>query len=80
MIAEKGVPLKNCWGFVDGTAREMDRPSVDQRHVFSGHKRKHVIKFQSVMAPNGLVVNLSVPYAGTRHDSGIHADSGFLPL
>ena len=46
VTAEKGAPLKNCWGFIDATTREMDQPSVDQRQVFSGHKRKHVIKFQ----------------------------------
>ena len=79
-VADKGAPLKNCWGFIDGTAREIDRPSQDQQHVFSGHKRKHVIKFQSVMAPNGIVVNLSGPYAGKKHDSGMLADSGLLPL
>lgn len=79
-VADKGVPLKNCWGFIDGTAREMCRPSQDQRHVFSGHTRKHCLKFQSVMAPNGLVANLSGPYAGKRHDSGMLAESGLLPL
>ncbi|KAK7481138.1 hypothetical protein BaRGS_00027571 [Batillaria attramentaria] len=79
-VADKGAPLNNCWGLIDGTAREMTRPSEDQRHVFSGHKRKHVLKFQSIMAPNGLVVNLSGPYAGRRHDSGMLADSGLLPL
>ena len=42
--------------------------------------RKLVIKFQSVMAPNGLVVNLSGPYAGTGHESGILVDSDLLPL
>ena len=26
VIAKKGAPLKNCCGFTDGTAREMDQP------------------------------------------------------
>ena len=38
----------------------------------------HAIKFQSVVAPNGLVANLYGPAEGKRHDSGMLAMSGLL--
>ena len=37
-----------------------------------------IIKFQSVVAPNGLIANLIGPVEGKRHDSGMLADSGLL--
>ena len=37
--------------------------------MYSGHKRIHCLKFQSVVAPNGLIANLYGPIAGRRHDA-----------
>ena len=39
----------------------------------------HAIKFQSVVAPNGLLANLYGPVEGRRHDSALLAMSGLLP-
>ena len=39
----------------------------------------HAIKFQSVVAPNGLIANLYGPVEGRRHDSALLAMSGLLP-
>ena len=75
-----GAPLTNCWGFVDGTVRPICRPGEMKRTVYNGHKRVHAIKFQSIVAPNGLVANLYGPVEGKRHDSGMLADSAILPL
>ena len=61
-IYRKGAALDNCWGFIDGTVRPVARPGEHQRVLFNGHKRVHAIKFQSVVAPNGLIVDL-VPWA-----------------
>ena len=36
------------------------------------------IKFQLVIAPNGLIANLHGPVEGNRHDSGMLAESGLL--
>ncbi|XP_028412517.1 uncharacterized protein LOC114535396 [Dendronephthya gigantea] len=49
VIYAAGAPLSNCWGFVDGTARPIARPIYNQRIMYSGHKRVHCIKFQSVV-------------------------------
>ena len=38
----------------------------------------HAIKFQSVVAPNGLITNLFGPVEGRRHDSSMLRDSDLL--
>ncbi|CAB1110273.1 unnamed protein product [Ectocarpus sp. CCAP 1310/34] len=45
---------------------------------YNGHKRKHAMKFQGVITPDGLFVDLWGPVAGTRHDSFILAQSGLM--
>ena len=75
-----GAPLSNCWGFVDGTVRQICRPGEMQRTVYNGHKRVHAIKFQAIATPNGLAANLCGPGEGKRHDSRMLADSAILPL
>ena len=57
----KGAALENCWGFVDWTVCPICRPGENQRVMYNGHKRVHALKFQSVVAPNGLIANLYGP-------------------
>ena len=45
-IKDKGSPLSQCFGFIDGTVRPIARPTVNQRIMYSGHKRVHCLKFQ----------------------------------
>ena len=78
-IYRKGAPLSNCWGFSDGTVRPVYRPGLNQRILYNGHKRVHSIKFQSVIAPYGLIANLFGPVEGKRHGSGTLAMSNLLP-
>lgn len=77
-ISNKGAPLMNCWGFIDGTIRPTCRPTKNQRLVYSGHKRVHGLKFQSVVTPDGLVANLFGPVEGRRHDSHMLRASNIL--
>ena len=79
-IHSKGAPLDNCWGFIDGTIRQVARPSINQKIMYSGHKRKHGYKMQSVSAPNGLIANLFGPIEGSRHDSFLLGQSGLMEL
>ena len=37
-IRQKGSPLPNCFGFIDGTVRPICRPEENQRIVYNGHK------------------------------------------
>lgn len=77
-VHEKGAPLTNCWGFIDGTVRPISRPGINQRVLYNGHKRVHAITFQSVATPDGLVALLHGPFEGRRHDSGILRESGLM--
>lgn len=69
-VHSKGALLHNCWGFIHGTARAINRPSKDQKAFFSGHKRFHALKYQSIMCPNGIICQLNGPYVGSRRDAG----------
>ncbi|KAL3176380.1 hypothetical protein MRX96_039718 [Rhipicephalus microplus] len=82
-VHNRGAPLFNCWGFVDGTALPICRPSVDQSQYFSGHKRTQVVKYQAVMGANGINAShfplqrrVSRPFPGKRHGAGILGESG----
>jgi len=75
-VAAKGCPIANVIGFIDGTPRKISRPSIRQGLYYSGHKRIHCLKFQSIMLPNGLIGIMDGPYFGSRHDAGILRDSG----
>jgi DDE superfamily endonuclease len=68
-ITEKcGEAVTQCFGFLDGTHLQTCRPSVGQEAVYSGHKRHHGLKFQSVVTPDGLLVMFFGPVEGRRHD------------
>ncbi|XP_049275756.1 uncharacterized protein LOC125760110 [Rhipicephalus sanguineus] len=69
-IYSKGAPLTNCWGFIDGTARAICRPTRQQQLYFSGHRRFHALKYQSIMCPNGIICQLDGCYPGSKHDAG----------
>ena len=68
-IHQKGAALDDCWEFIDSTVRPICRPKHNQRAVYNAHKRGHEIKFQSLVAGNGLIANLFGPVEGGRHDS-----------
>ena len=79
-VSQRGSPLTNIWGFIDGTARPCCRPGFYQRVMFSGHKGIHCIKFQSIKVPNGLTANLFGPMEGSRHDARMLYESGIMPV
>jgi len=62
-IANKGAPRQNCVGFVDCTKIRMCRPkgSTRQGACYSGHKRVHCLTYQTVTAPDGLIVHFLDP-------------------
>ena len=61
-----------------GTLRPICRPGINQRELYSGHKRIHGIKFQSIVFPNGIIGNLRGPYPGRRHDCYMLSESNLL--
>ncbi len=75
-VANKGAPVNNIWGFIDGTLQHVCWLGVDQREFFSGHKRKHGLKFQHIMLPNGIVCHSYGPFPRRRHDASLYGVSG----
>lgn len=75
-IKNKSSPQENCWGFIDGTWRPICRPAHNQRIVYNGHKRVHSLKFQSIMAPNGISAHFYGPVEGRRHDASLLRERG----
>ena len=74
--------VNNCFGLIDGTLHRTCRPwgrgkrrygirnmNNIQRAVYSGHKRHHGLKFQSVVVPDGMIVQMFGPVEGRRHDT-----------
>ena len=78
IIHNRGAPLQDCFGFIDGTLCKSSKTQKNQQIVFNGHNRAHGIKFQSVVLPNGIIANLNGPYEGCRHDSTMLCESGLL--
>jgi hypothetical protein len=78
LIFDKCNAANMIWGFIDGTHRKICRPIRFQRAAYSGHKRCHGVKFQSVVTPDGLIACLYGPIPGARHDSFMLAESGLL--
>ena len=76
VVHVKGAPLENCWGFVDGTVTAVCRQEESQQIVYNTRKRLNGIKFQYVVAPNGLIDILDGPYEG-KNDSML-ADSNLF--
>ena len=54
----KGAPLYNSFDFVDGAFACICRPLLNERVLYSQHTRVYGVKFQSVVLPNGLIINL----------------------
>ena len=76
--ARSGAPAEYCVGFIDGTFRRCARPDVGHEHVYSGYYKSHGIKFQSVVAPNGLIVDFFGSVPGRRWDGYLLRRSRFL--
>ncbi|DAZ94395.1 TPA: hypothetical protein N0F65_003259 [Lagenidium giganteum] len=68
-IHARGAALRECVGFIDGTVRGICRPTKMQKYNFNGHKRKHALKYQSVVTPNGIISHLHGPIPGARRDA-----------
>ena len=68
-IHAAGAPAPRCIGFLDGTFRPCPKPKRHQRQVYSGYKKAHGLKYQAVMGPNGLILDLYSCVVGRRSDS-----------
>ncbi|RPA94495.1 hypothetical protein L873DRAFT_1830295 [Choiromyces venosus 120613-1] len=72
--------LPGIWGFVDGTMRPFCCPGEDQNVFYSGYKKTHVFKFQSIVTPDGLLSSLIGPFPGPVGDWVIWRSSGIVEI
>lgn len=63
------------WGFLDGHFEEMARPIYRQQDVYSGHARGHGLKYQAIIAPDGVVYFLEGPFEGKKNDYAMWSES-----
>ena len=67
-LEAQGCPLKDTFGFIDGTHIEVCRPVRDQRSFYCGHHRCHCFKCLVIQLPNGILLSFG-PFNGSQHDS-----------
>jgi hypothetical protein len=53
---------------------------MNQRAMYSGHKRIHCMKYQTLEAPNGLILHCSLGDDGCRGDGYVLHKSGLIPF
>ena len=65
---EKIVLEWDIFRFIDRTVHLIACPLVNQQLHYSGWKCYHAIKFQGVMAPDGIIMHASGPFSANHHD------------
>ena len=68
----------HIWGFLDGTFVGIARPIYRQKLTYSGYKKKHGIKFQGLVTPDGLIASLAGPFMGEVNDNRMVTESRLL--
>ena len=63
-------------GLIDGPLHPVCRTQKKQRTIYNGDKRIYLIKFESVVALNGLFAMLDRPCEGRKLDIEMLAHSG----
>lgn len=63
---------------VDATEQPIQRPQDDetQRRYYSGKKKRHTVKHQIVVTPEGEIIYTGEAASGSRHDKTMFDDSG----
>ncbi len=66
---------------VDCTEQPIQRPGCDarQRAHYSGKKRRHTVKAELVVTPDGRIASVSASHPGSRHDLTIRREGPRLP-
>ena len=78
-FARKGVPdTVNLFSVIDVKKQAICKPDRHQRSMYSGHKKFHCLKYQTLEAPNGLILHCSIGDDGRRGDGYVLRRSGIL--
>jgi hypothetical protein len=68
------------WALIDVKKHQIIKPTMKQRVMYSGHKRIHCIKYQTLEVPNGLILHCTVGDDGHRGDGFVLRKSGLIPF
>ena len=60
---------------IDGTLKATCRPSNNRRIIYNGKERQHGLKYQRITTPDGLILHLTGPFEGARHDAFTYIES-----
>ena len=60
--------------------RPFCRPGEDQASFYSGYKKTHAFKFQSIVTPDGLLSSLAGPFPGPVGDWVVWRSSGIVEI
>lgn len=80
VLVDHRSPLDSVIAFIDCTKIRIARPggaNLIQQAVYSGHKRKHCLTYQTLSTPDGLIAALYGPVEGRRHDLTLLRQSGW---
>ncbi len=61
--------------FIDATEQPINRPKKNQKHYYSGKKKKHTLKNQIVIDNKSKIQTVSKSVEGKRHDKKLYDDS-----
>lgn len=60
---------------IDATEQQIRRPKKQQKKFYSGKKKKHTIKNQLTVTPNGRILSVSRSVPGSKHDKKLYDES-----
>ncbi|PWW73575.1 hypothetical protein C7212DRAFT_216301, partial [Tuber magnatum] len=72
--------LPGIWGFVDSTMRPFCHPGENQGSFYSGYKKCHPFKFQSIVTPDGLLSSLAGLFPGPIGDWVVWHSCGIVEI
>lgn len=61
--------------FIDATEQQINRPKKDQKHYYSGKKKKHTLKNQIVIDNKSKIRSVSKSVEGKKHDKKLYDES-----
>ena len=61
--------------FIDATEQQINRPKKNQKHYYSGKKKKHTLKNQIVIDTNSKIRSVSKSVEGKKHDKKLYDES-----
>ena len=61
--------------FIDATEQPINRPKRNQKHYYSGKKKKHTLKNQIVIDNNSRITSVTKSVEGKKHDKKLYDES-----